>query len=89
MDEPFPDSMVVFLIEGTQPQNTKNNINFSAKKIKGFSWSQYLEQEKGTAAPSKLFKDVRKSLSTSFTLILTLTLVNERDLHCSIYCLQL
>ena len=60
VEEPFPGYRVVFLVERTRDNNTNNNNNnnFSAKKIKGFSWSQYLEQEKGTAAPSKLFKDV-------------------------------
>ena len=88
VDEPLPDSRVVFLIERTQDNNTKFNINFSAKKIKGFSWSQYLEQEKGTAAPSKLFKDVSKSLRPHSLSILTRSLINEHvssDLHCSVY----
>ena len=40
------------------PEPLKLTIPVPPKKVKGFSWSQYLEQEKGIAAPSKLFKDV-------------------------------
>lgn len=60
-----------FQLKKKQPRKVKNfglKLNFidykvcfsdfSGRKPRGFSWQEYLEEQKAVAAPSRLFRDV-------------------------------
>ena len=44
--------------EGKRSTSSASATSLPTKKVRGFSWSQYLEQEKAKAAPNKLFPEV-------------------------------